>query len=140
MAKTLAAMTAKMLKGMQGAGPSFTEGVQGVTKNPAQSAIEAKDLWQRKIQEAIANGSWEKGLAKVELPAWKAKTAAAASKYVQAAPNSVASWTSFAQKAQPVWERARQSAKSMPKGTIEDAVNRVRNNLTIMSELKGVRG
>lgn len=138
--KTLAQMTAKYLKNTQGAGEAWKDGVNGVTVNPADSAIAQESLWEMKMQEAIANKTWRKGLQSVTLPGWKAKTTGAQSKYTGAAPQAAQTWNAFAQKAIPVWQQMRETVKAMPKGSREDAMNRIRATLALADTLKGVKG
>lgn len=140
MAKSVASAAAKYLRGVQQGADNWAEGINQLTQSPMDAAIAAAPLWEQKMNEAIANKSWQTGLARMPFSTWKQKTLNAKSKYSGSAPQAAAAWTAFANKAAPVWEQAKQSAKQMPKGTMEDSLSRVRENMKIMSQLRGVRG
>lgn len=140
MAKSVNAAAAKYLRGVQQGGEAWSESINGLTQSPMDAAIAAAPLWEQKMNEAIANKSWQAGLARMPFSTWKQKTLNAKSKYTSAAPQAAAAWTAFANKAAPIWEQAKQTAKQMPKGSMEDSIARVRENMKIMSQLRGVRG
>lgn len=135
--KTVADMTAKMLKGLQGAQPAYLAGIRSVTQAPGQAAAAKADVWKQKMQEVIADGRWEQAVASVPLESWRRASEQAAGKLASSAQVAATKWSEFAQSAQPVWEQSRMTAKSMASGTTEDAIAKVRMNIEMMKTLKG---
>ena len=138
--KTVAQMTAKFLRGMQQGQAAYTDGINAVTEAPSQAAINAKPLWEMRMQEAIAENRWVAGLQNVTLEQWKNAARNGAQKYGSAAQAATAKWSAFAQQAKPVWDEAKAAVKAMPKGTKADSLNRVARNMEIMATLRGKRG
>lgn len=66
------ALAARWQAKLAGATEAYKAGVQGVTVNPAQQAIAAKDLMVANFNNAMNNGKFEAGLANVTLASWKA--------------------------------------------------------------------
>ena len=65
------ALAAKWASKTSAAGEAYKAGVQSVTVNPAQKAIESKERWIAALNEAAADGAYERGLGKVTLESWK---------------------------------------------------------------------
>jgi hypothetical protein len=49
----------------------YKSGINAVSGNPAQKAIQAKELWIARLNEAAADGRYEAGLSKVTEQSWK---------------------------------------------------------------------
>jgi len=137
--KTQAQIVGKYLRGVQGGGQAYVDGIAAVDQNPADKAIARKDFWQSQLMKAFSEGSYEAGLSHVTLPGWKAAAQAGQQKYVGSAQQASAKFSEFVGAAIPVWEQARQAAASMPRGTDADALAIVANNMQIMKTLKGKR-
>lgn len=67
-------LSEKWNKRMKSSISDIQKGIDGVTENPAEKAIAAKDRMLAGITAAVNDGRWEKGLQKVNLSDWKAKT------------------------------------------------------------------
>lgn len=56
---------------MNSAGPDVQAGVQRVQTAPGQQAAAAQQLMLQRLQEAIQNGSWARGVQSVSLADWQ---------------------------------------------------------------------
>jgi len=55
-------MTARYLQGVGNAAERYTQGMQNPRRHPVEAAVRAKGKWAQRTQEAITNGSYEKGV------------------------------------------------------------------------------
>lgn len=98
---------------------AFKAGVQAVTENPAQKAIARKDAWVQGVQEAAADGSYERGLSKITLQSWKDsmlnKGAARIASGVTAAKPK---FQAFMQRFIPHLQAGQAKLQSMPRGDL----------------------
>lgn len=127
MRKTLnaAAIAAKWSNRMAGAGEAMKAGVAAVTVAPTQQAAAAKDRWIAGIQRSAAEGTYEQGLNAVTLQDWQRSMVDKGVTNMQtgartAQPKVQKFLTDFLPFAASVSEEV----AAMPKGTIEDSVNR----------------
>lgn len=111
---------------LKGSVEDVRRGINRVTEAPGIAAARSKELMKARIIEAIDNGTWEEQVGKVTLAEWKD---AALNKGV----NRIAAGVDGAQTKQQrmaanllaaVDEEAAK-VKAMPKGTIEDSINRM---------------
>lgn len=138
MAKSAQVMTDKFKAGIAGGQKAYTEGVQNTDKDPAQLAIAAKDKWQAKLQEAFAEGSFEKGLAAVPKAAWQQATIAGASKYTQSAANAATKYSKYATVVAPMQGANQKVIDSMPSASDADNDARMLANVNFQRSLKGI--
>lgn len=61
----------KWATGMGNAGAAIKAGVEGVTVNPAESAIRQKDAYVNGVMRAVNDGKWENGLRRTTLQGWQ---------------------------------------------------------------------
>lgn len=54
--------------------PFILKGLDNVTEDPGQKAVDAQDKMLAKITESITNGTWAKRRLKVSLSEWRTKT------------------------------------------------------------------
>lgn len=135
------AVAAKWAARMAGAGENMKAGVQAVTDNPAQAAIAAKDRWVSGIQRAAQEGSYEDGLAGVTTESWKSDMI---NKGIPNMQNGArAAQPKVAKVFGPLLAHAAQvsaEVQAMPKGTLQDGLNRAVAAITGMSKFKKPRG
>jgi hypothetical protein len=136
--KTAQQMTDAYKTGLASAGAAYVAGVNGVTVNPAQTAIANAANWVNGVQAAIANGSYTQGLSKVTLPAWQQASAAAASKLTGSASTAATKFGKYATLAQPQIAQFQQQIAAMPSATPADNDARALAMINMMRSLKGI--
>jgi len=130
----------KLIRRLSGATEDIRRGIQGVQQAPSQAAIAQKELLKQKINEAIDNGTWEAGLNSVSLQDWKD---AALNKGVSRIAGGISAarpkLTKFYAELLPAVDAAAAEVKSMPKGTLEDSINRMVTYTRAMANFKKTR-
>lgn len=118
----------------------YRAGVQAVTTNPMEAAAAAKDRMLAGIQAAVADGRYEAGLRKWTTAAWKQRTATkGGERLASGAREAKEDFARFLTAWLPVAENIKAEVASMPKGTIEDSLARVRKNIEMAKEFKRQR-
>ncbi len=118
-------------------GTAYMNGVNAVTENPAQKAIAAAPKWVAGIQDAIANGRYERGLSRVTLTGWKNAVATyGQSRYVGSAQKAQANYLTFAQEFFPYLDQVSQTVNAMPANTIEDNIQRMITNVRMLHDFR----
>ena len=115
----------KWSRNLGAATQDITDGVNAVQTAPTQQAANAKATMIAKLTQAVNNGKWERGLARVSLQDWKTAmiqkgVQRVASGAQSAEPKMAAFMTQFL----PVAQQVSQQVKSMPKITVEDSIAR----------------
>lgn len=135
---TAAAAAAKWAQNMAAAGPAMKAGVQGVTVNPAQQAIAAKDQWIQGVQRAAQDGSYEAGLQNVTLPGWQQ---AMINKGIPNMQNGVKEATPkvqvFMQDFLPYAQQVKDAVAAMPRGTLANSIARATTAIQMLAAYKG---
>lgn len=127
MAKVLnaAAVAQKWSNRMASAGEAMKQGVQGVTIAPTQQAAAAKDRWMAGLQRAASEGRYEAGLNSVTLQDWqRAMTEKGVTNMQTGARTATPKVQKFLTEFLPFAAQVSEEVAAMPKGTIEDSVNR----------------
>lgn len=120
-----ATIAAKWGNRMAGAGEAMKNGVANVTVAPTQLAAAAKDRWIAGIQQAASEGRFEAGLQAVTLQDWqRAMTEKGVSNMQTGARTAVPKVQKFLADYLPFAAQVSDEVAAMPKGTIEDSVNR----------------
>lgn len=110
----------------------FVKGVQSTDKDVIGLAIQAAPLWAQKIQEAIANDSFRKGLGRTNTASWKAVTSTkGAAAYTAAIPTAAKNWERAENEIRPL--REQMVASLPPRGT--DA----QNDQRALAAIQGMR-
>lgn len=117
--------------------PSIKEGVMSVTKSPMLAAAAKKAEYVAGVQRAADSGKWEEGLAGVSLESWKESTADKGTQRIalgveKAAPK----MQRFLTQLLPYTARVKAEIAAMPKGTLEDGIQRAIAAMTKMSQFK----
>lgn len=122
---------------LKGSTEDIRRGVQRVTEAPGQAAARSKDLMRTKINQAIDDGTWETQVAAVSLPDWQKSV-------VDKGLNRIATGVDAAKPKQVAMaeallsavDQAADAANRLPKGTIEDSVNRAATFIREMGKRK----
>ena len=100
-------------------------GVQKVTENPAEKAIQKKDKMKARLIESIDDGRWENGLKKVSLEQWKDDMLNKGVNRISAGIDGAEQkMIAFGEKLLPHVQQGQDKIKNMPDMTIEDSINR----------------
>lgn len=115
----------KWKRRLSGATEDIKRGIDKVTIAPGQQAAAAQDRMLANTTAAISSGRWARKVGAVPLNDWK--TAAkdkGAARVATGAAAAEAKMARVAQELLPAIDAAAAEANAMPKGTIEDSVNR----------------
>jgi hypothetical protein len=116
-------MAAKWQRNYSGSTEAMKQGVQAVTINPAQKAIDAGERYIAGVQAAFQSGKWAAGLAKVTLADWK--TAYIEKGIANAAAGARAGATKFERHEREFGPVRDQIVASLPpRGTLEENLQR----------------
>lgn len=128
----------KYRSGVQGGAQDYTLGIQSVTEAPSAKAIAQKQKMVTNWNAAINSGKWETKLGAVTLAQWKqAATTRGAQNYAQSADAASQKWTTWAQTAFPIIQNIQDEIKAMPSTTLNDNIQRMITNVTLMAERLG---
>lgn len=112
---------------LKGAVGDIQRGIDNVTENPAEKAIEAIPRMVAGVQQAAADGRIEAGLRQVNLNDWKTKTKEkVAQRLAGGVDAAMPKRRQFDQYLVQTLDSVLPSVAAMPKMTIEDGLNRVR--------------
>jgi hypothetical protein len=119
----------------------YKSGVNAVTISPMELAAQSQDAMLAGVTDAITSGRWAAALRKRSLPDWKQQTATTGADRLAtgaraAQPKMQQHLTAWL----PVAQQIHDTAQGMPKGSIEDAVARVRMAITMAKQFKQAKG
>ena len=113
-------------------------GVQRVTEAPGAKAAASIDQMRSGINEAVDDGRWESAVSNVSLNDWRQATLEKGLGRISAGiENSRAKNLVKAQNLLAAVDEVSAEVQNMPKGTIDDSVNRMTHFVRRMSERKG---
>jgi hypothetical protein len=116
---------AKWSRRLKGATEDVRAGINRVTVAPGEQAAKAQDLMKTKLNASIDDGTWAAQTRAVSLAEWQDKAANKGVNRIAAGVDSASqSQVSMAEKLLPAVDRAAAKANALPKGSIEDSVNR----------------
>ena len=120
------------------AGDDYKYGVENPERNPIEEAIKKKEKWQRKLEEAIKEGRWEKALSKVSLEEWKkAASEKGAPRFVEGVRMAEDKIREFVSKWQPILKSIQDAVRALPDVTDADREKRMIENLRRLKKAKG---
>lgn len=126
-----AAGAAAWKQGLSAAGPKMTAGVNAVTVSPTELAAQNVDRQVAGVQAAAASGKTANRLRKVSLPQWQqAMIQKGVPRLASGAAAGMPKYQAFATAFYPVMAAASDAARALPKGGVEEALNRVRVVIT----------
>lgn len=127
----------KLKRGIATHGQDYASGVQKVTENPAEKAAAAQDLWFTQLQDAYANGRFQKGLSRVTLTSWKASIQdGGVAKYTQSAEKAAKNYQTFAQEFYPYLNGVQAEVNAMPKRNLSESIAKMVRNVELIHEFK----
>ena len=127
----------KWRRRLQGATQDIAAGIQRVTENPAQKAIAQQALLVQKFNQSVQDGKWANSLNRVTLNDWKqAAINKGVPRIAQGAADGESKYQSFAAQFYPYVEGVQQEIAGMPKGTLEDSIQRATTAIRRMAEFK----
>jgi len=140
--KTAAQAAQKWMSAMQNpqTAQNYVNGINATTVNPMQLAAssEAMDNYQRGVARAIANGKRVRKLNAADVGMWKQNaTSVGAQNLKSGAQKGAPKYTKGVQPYESVWAQMRQAARSLPKGGLQNATNRVNAALAVMMQAAG---
>jgi len=140
MGKTVQQITEQWKRNLAAAGETIRAGVDAVKESPMEQAARAKDRWKQAVMEAADDGRFEAGLRSVSLSDWKeAMKKKGVERLTSGAASGAAKMQKFLQEYMPVAEAISAECKTMPRGTLEDSIARVRYAMEKSKEFKKSR-
>jgi len=141
MAKDAATLAKLWSDKMASSVDKYKSGVQGVTDSPMEAAANAQDKMLAGITDSVTSGRWAAGLRRKSLSDWKQQTVTTGGDRLAtgaraAQPKMQQHLTQWL----PVAADIKATAKSMPSGSIEDSVARVRMAITKAKQFKAAKG
>ena len=128
----------KQLARVRVAGEDYRRGVEEVTENPAAKALAANAKRIKKLQDSIANKTWEKKMAKVSLDDWKKKAISlGAERFIPGVEANVDKIEAFIRGFQPKLSSLSSSVQAMPETTEGERDARVLAMVRGLRKLKG---
>lgn len=140
MAKTPQQVAEKWKAAFSGSANAYKAGVMGVQQAPGIAAARAAERMKQAVVESIDSGRYQAAVSAVTLQEWQQAAAnKGAQRLTSGAEAGKTKYLEFAAEYLPVMEQVSNQVKAMPKGTIEDALNRIRVNLEASKAFKARR-
>jgi hypothetical protein len=112
---------------MKGAVSDIQAGVDAVTENPAEKAIQKQDKMLQNLTKAVNDGRWAAGLNNVSLSDWKSKTKEkVGQRLASGVDGAMGKRQKFDAYMVNTMNQILPTIQNMPDMTFEDSVNRVR--------------
>ena len=124
--------------GLTGRTDKIRRGVDRVTQAPGQAAAAAESLMKAKLLKAIEDGTWKRMVSSVTLDEWKnAMKDLGIGRISAGVDKAKARQVAMASKLLPAVDAAAAKVRTMPKGSVEDSVNRASTFIREMAKTKG---
>ena len=127
----------RLINGVRNNVEKIRSGIDAVTDSPMEKAAGKKDKWLSGIQQAAADGKWERGLKRVSLSDWKE---AFKGKGVQNMQTGIAAargkMVEFAKEFIPFLERVQSEVNAMPDVTLDDRIEKMVQNARKIAQFK----
>jgi len=121
---------------LNAAGQDISTGVNRVTEAPGVAAARAQQLMVQRWMEAIQNGTWAKNVSAVSLDDWKnAIIKKGIPRIAQGVAQAQTSKVQVIQNLLDAVDQASQAARAIPKGGIEQSIQRASAYMRKMQEL-----
>ena len=136
--KNAADVASRWQRNLSGSVDKIRQGIQSVTESPTDAAARAKDRYIAGVQNAVANGNYERGLRSVTLQQWQeltltkgvARIASGATAAQPAVQRFMETWL-------PAQAELSRKVAQMPKGTVADAQARAAFAIAHNAAMKG---
>lgn len=135
--RTASQAVGRWAEGAGNASQRYIEGATQTTKDQAAAAIAAKPLYQQGIQEAIAQGRYEKGLQKSGKAGWQQGVAEKGAANYGVGVTSPSAQSRYAQESGR-YDGARNAASSSPRGPKGSPQN-LQRVTAVVSALRAVK-
>lgn len=137
MAENPADVVARWKRGVQASTGKYKEKIMAITVSPAQQALAAKDKYRAGVEQALADGTWEAGLAGVDFQAWKKKTADVGSTRISSGAEAATDkMTVFMTQLLPYTDGVKRQIAAMPSVTPDDRDQRALAAIRLMRQFK----
>ena len=111
-------MAERYARNTQGAAQSYVEGMQRPKRDPKQAALAARGKWAGRVQEAVANDSYAKGVSKADYQeAVAIAISDGGSAYVNGTQKRLAKVARVFQELAPLLAGVQQAIQAMPQDT-----------------------
>lgn len=125
MAQTAAQVAAKWQTNTARAVQSYKDGINAVTVSPMEAAANQAQAYVAGVQRAVDSGKYQAGLRRVSLTQWKQMaTDKGATRLADGSKAAQPKMESFMNEWLPYVTRVAQTVKAMPKGGLENGINR----------------
>ena len=115
----------KWLAGVRNGVGAYKQGVQAVRESPTAKAAARASQYVQGVQRAVDEQRFQQGLQAVSLPQWQAAASGkGADRLASGATQSLPTFVRFMTQFQPHLESFKGTLDQMPKGTVEDGINR----------------
>lgn len=122
---------------MKAAIPEMKIGIENVTESPTKKAAAKQDKMLAGITKAVQDGKWARGLNRVSLEEWKAKTIEKGLGRIAAGVDAARGKVEdFHRQLQPFQDALKTKIGKMPDNTLEDRINRATVYMRGMAEFK----
>lgn len=130
-------IAAKQVRRAQAAVQDYKAGVEAVTQSPTEKAAKAVDLWFQGLQKSYQDGSYVDGLNAVSLADWKSATIdKGAMNYAPGIMKAQQTIEDFQAQRQAAQSRISSQLESMPRGDLNQNIQRMVFQATQMSQFK----
>jgi len=121
--------------GMGGSVQKIKDGISRVTESPMEKAAANQESYLAGVNRAVQSGRWANSLRAVDLTTWKNVTAQkVGERLAGGAQAAVPKMAKFAGYLIPTVNAAVASLDGMPKGTLQDSINRMVKFVQTMAE------
>lgn len=125
MARSSADVASKWSRNLAASTTTIQAGVQGVTQNPAQKAAAQSQAYLSGVQNAVASGRWQRGLARVSLQSWQdAMLRKGIPRIAAGASAALPKMQTFLDKWLPYQDALKQKLATMPRGDLQQNIAR----------------
>lgn len=125
--KSASQIAEKWKRNLSASTDAIRAGVQGVQVAPTELAARQADRMAQGVQQAVASGKYQRNCRKVSLQDWQQSfLTKGISRISSGAQAGQSHMEEFMSEFMPIMEQASQQARALPKGTIDDALARVR--------------
>lgn len=137
---TVAQVVEKWAKNGAGSGEAVKAGVNAVQESPMEKAAAAQDRWVAGVQRAAQSGKYAANLRAVSLSDWKNMMINKGIPNMQNGyAQGKAKFQRFMNEFLPYARDVSQQIKQMPRGTLQQSIDRARKTIELMAEFKNRR-
>ena len=134
-ALTAADMSKRWGDNLRNAVPRITAGIDAVTESPTEKAAANAEAYAAGVQAAVASGKFQAGLRKVSLSDWKSVTKTKVTSNLSAGITAaMPKRQKFDAWLKPTLESNMATNNALPKRTIEDSINKMRQQVMYMHD------